>query len=206
MRFTDIFIKRPVLAVSISLLIVLLGLQSLLNMQVREYPDMTNTVITVNTSYFGASADLIQGFITQPLEQAIAQADDIDYMSSSSSNGSSDITVQMKLNTDPNGALADILARVNSVRSQLPREAEDPSLEMTTGSSTSILYIAFSSEELSASQINDYLERVIRPQFYSVDGVAKINLFGGSKFALRIWLDPLRMAAHNLTAAEVQAV
>ncbi|NLJ92080.1 MAG: multidrug efflux RND transporter permease subunit [Aeromonadales bacterium] len=206
MRFTDIFIKRPVLAVSISLLIVLLGLQSLLNMQVREYPDMTNTVITVNTGYFGASADLIQGFITQPLEQAIAQADNIDYMSSSSSNGSSDITVQMKLNTDPNGALADILARVNSVRSQLPREAEDPSLEMTTGSSTSILYIAFSSEELSASQINDYLERVIRPQFYSVDGVAKINLFGGSKFALRIWLDPLRMAAHNLTAAEVQAV
>ncbi|MFP2769179.1 multidrug efflux RND transporter permease subunit [Oceanisphaera sp. KMM 10153] len=206
MRFTDIFIKRPVLAVSISLLIVLLGLQALQKMQVREYPEMTNTVITVSTGYFGASADLIQGFITQPLEQAIAQADNIDFMSSSSSNGSSKITVQMKLNTDPNAALSDILARVNSVRSQLPRESEDPSLEMTTGASTSIMYISFSSEQLNAPQINDYLERVIRPQFYSVDGVAKINLFGGAKFALRIWLDPLRMAAHQLTAPEVLSV
>lgn len=206
MRFTDIFIKRPVLAISISLLIVLLGLQALQKMQVREYPEMTNTVITVSTGYYGASSDLIQGFITQPLEQAIAQADNIDFMSSNSSNGSSSITVQMKLNTDSNAALSDILARVNSVRSQLPRESEDPSLEMTTGASTSIMYIAFSSDELSAPQINDYLERVIRPQFYSVDGVAKINLFGGAKFALRIWLDPLRMAAHKLTAPEVLSV
>ena len=158
MRFTDIFIKRPVLAISISLLIVLLGLQAMQKMQVREYPEMTNTVVTVSTGYYGASAELIQGFITQPLEQAIAQADNIDYMSSNSSNGSSSITVQMKLNTDSNAALSDILAKVNSVRSQLPRESEDPSLEMTTGASTSIMYIAFSSDELSASQINDYLE------------------------------------------------
>ena len=155
MKFTDTFIRRPILAISISLLIVLLGLQALKGMQVREYPKITNTVITVTTSYYGASANLIQGFITQPLEQAIAQADNIDYMSSRSQLGRSTITVNMKLNTDPNGALSDILAKVNSVRSQLPQEAEDPSLDMSTGSSTSIMYIAFSSDALNGSQITD---------------------------------------------------
>ena len=198
MKFTDTFIRRPVLAISISLLIVLLGLQALKGMQVREYPKITNTVITVSTSYYGASASLIQGFITQPLEQAIAQADNIDYMTSKSQLGSSTITVNMKLNTDPNAALSDILAKVNSVRSQLPKESEDPSLDMSTGSSTSIMYISFSSHELNASQITDYLERVIKPQLFTVEGVAKVNLYGGTEFALRIWLDPERMAAYNL--------
>ena len=206
MKFTDIFIRRPVLALSISLLIVLLGLQALKGMQVREYPKITNTVITVTTSYYGASANLIQGFITQPLEQAIAQADNIDYMTSKSQLGSSTITVNMKLNTDPNGALSDVLAKVNSVRSQLPKESEDPSLDMSTGSSTSIMYISFSSDELNASQITDYLERVIKPQLFTVGGVAKVNLYGGTEFALRIWLDPERMAAYNLTASEVMSV
>ena len=206
MKFTDIFIRRPVLAIAISLLIVLLGLQALKGMQVREYPEVTNTVITVSTSYYGASASLIQGFITQPLEQAIAQADNIDYMTSKSQLGSSTITVNMKLNTDPNGALSDVLAKVNSVRSQLPKESEDPSLDMSTGSSTSIMYISFSSDELNASQITDYLERVIKPQLFTVGGVAKVNLYGGTEFALRIWLDPERMAAYNLTASEVMSV
>ncbi len=128
MRFTDVFIKRPVLAVSISFLIVLLGLQAIFKMQVREYPEMTNTVITVSTGYYGASADLIQGFITQPLEQAVAQADNIDFMTSQSVLGRSTITVTMKLNTDPNAALSDVLAKTNSVRSQLPKEAEDPTV------------------------------------------------------------------------------
>ncbi|MEZ7863147.1 MAG: multidrug efflux RND transporter permease subunit [Aeromonadaceae bacterium] len=206
MKFTDTFIRRPILAISISLLIVLLGLQALKGMQVREYPKITNTVITVTTSYYGASANLIQGFITQPLEQAIAQADNIDYMSSRSQLGRSTITVNMKLNTDPNGALSDILAKVNSVRSQLPQEAEDPSLDMSTGSSTSIMYIAFSSDALNGSQITDYLERVVKPQLFTVPGVAKVNLYGGTEFALRIWLDPDRMAAYNLTATEVTSV
>ena len=206
MKFTDTFIRRPVLAISISLLIVLLGLQALKGMQVREYPKITNTVITVSTSYYGASASLIQGFITQPLEQAIAQADNIDYMTSKSQLGSSTITVNMKLNTDPNAALSDILAKVNSVRSQLPKESEDPSLDMSTGSSTSIMYISFSSHELNASQITDYLERVIKPQLFTVEGVAKVNLYGGTQFALRIWLDPERMAAYNLTAGDVMSV
>jgi len=203
MKFTDIFIRRPVLAISLSLLIVLLGLQALGKMQVREYPTMTNTVVTVSTSYYGANADLIQGFITQPIEQAIAQADNIDFITSQSYMGSSSITVFMKLNTDPNGAVADILAKVNSVRSQLPSEAEDPTIDMSTGSSTSVIYISFASEVLNSSQITDYLERVIKPQLFSVNGVAKVNLYGGTKFALRIWLDPERMAGFSLSTKEV---
>ena len=203
MKFTDIFIKRPVLAISLSLLIVLLGLQALGKLQVREYPNMTNTVITVNTSYYGANADLIQGFITQPVEQAIAQADNIDFMTSQSFLGRSSIKVYMKLNTDPNGAVADILAKVNSVRSQLPSEAEDPTIDLSTGASTSVIYISFASKQLNSSQITDYLERVIKPQLFSINGVAKVNLYGGTAFAMRIWLDPERMAGFDLTAADV---
>jgi len=206
MKFTDIFIKRPVLAISLSLLIVLLGLQALGKMQVREYPSMTNTVVTVNTSYYGANADLIQGFITQPIEQAIAQADNIDFMTSQSFLGNSTVTVYMKLNTDPNGAVADILAKVNSVRSQLPSESEDPSIGVSTGSTTSVIYIAFSSEQLNSSQITDYLERVIKPQLFSINGVAKVNLYGGTAFAMRIWLDPERMAGFNLTVNDVAQI
>lgn len=206
MRFTDIFIKRPVLAVSLSFLIALLGMQAIFKMQVREYPEMTNTVVTVTTSYYGASANLIQGFITQPLEQAIAQADNIDYMTSSSVMGSSTITVTMKLNTDPNSALSDILAQTNSVRSQLPKESEDPTLSMSTGSTTSVLYIGFTSQELESSQITDYLERVVNPQLFTVNGVSKVNLYGGMKYAMRIWLDPAKMGAFDLTATDIMSV
>ncbi|WP_299663606.1 multidrug efflux RND transporter permease subunit [uncultured Psychromonas sp.] len=206
MKFTDIFIKRPVLAISLSLLLVLLGIQALTKMQVREYPNMTNTVVTVTTSYYGANADLIQGFITQPIEQAIAQADNIDFISSQSFMGSSTITVNMKLNTEPSGAVADILAKVNSVSSQLPSEAEDPTIDVSTGSTTSVIYIAFSSDDLNSSQITDYLERVVKPQLFSINGVAKVNLYGGTKFALRIWLDPERMAGFGLSTAEVVTI
>ncbi|WP_094751419.1 multidrug efflux RND transporter permease subunit [Psychromonas sp. CD1] len=203
MKFTDIFIKRPILAISLSLLIVLLGVQALTKMQVREYPEMTNTVITISTSYYGANANLIQGFITQPIEQAIAQADNIDFITSQSFMGRSSIKVFMKLNTDPNGAVADILAKVNSVRSVLPSEAEDPTIDLSTGASTSVIYIAFASKQLNNSQITDYLERVIKPQLFSINGVAKVNLYGGTPFALRIWLDPERMAGFNLTTSDV---
>ena len=206
MRFTDIFIKRPVLAVSISFLIALLGLQAVFKMQVQEYPEMTNTVVTVSTGYYGASADLIQGFITQPLEQAIAQADNIDFMTSSSELGSSTITVNMKLNSDPNAALADILAKTNSVRSQLPKEAEDPTVTLSTGASTAVLYIGFTSDELESSQTTDYLERVINPQLFTVNGVSKIDLYGGMKYALRVWLDPEKIAALGLTASDISNV
>ncbi|MEL4301500.1 multidrug efflux RND transporter permease subunit [Shewanella xiamenensis] len=206
MRFTDIFIRRPVLAASISFLLLLLGFNALNSMQVREYPKMTNTVVTVSTSYYGADANLIQGFITQPLEQALAQADNVDFMTSESFLGTSKISVYMKLNTDPNGALADILAKVNSVRSQLPKEAEDPSVEMSTGSQTSVLYISFFSDQINSSQLTDYLERVVKSQLFTIDGVAKVNLYGGIKYAMRIWLDPARMGAFNLSSSDVMQV
>ena len=206
MRFTDVFIKRPVLAVSISFLIALLGLQAAFKMPVRQYPKMTNTVVTVTTSYYGASADTIQGFITQPLEQAIAQADNIDYMTSSSVLGTSTITVNMKLNTDPNAALADIMAKVNSVRSQLPSDAEDPTVSASADSSTAVMYLGFTSKTLNTSQLTDYLERVINPQLVTVAGVSKVEMYGGTDYALRVWLDPAKMAALNITATDINNV
>ncbi|KJG12020.1 transporter [Photobacterium iliopiscarium] len=206
MRFTDIFIRRPVLAISISLMIALLGLQAIFKMQVRQYPDMTNTVVTISTAYYGASADLIQGFITQPLEQAIAQADNIDYITAKSIMGMSTITVQMKLNTNPNAALADILAKVNSVRAQLPQDTQDPTISLSTGGGTGVLYLGFTSKTLSSSQITDYIERVVKPQLFTVGGVAKVDMYGGVPFALRVWLDPQKMAAFNLSASDVTHV
>lgn len=127
-------------------------------------------------------------------------------MTSSSVLGSSTITVTMKLNTDPNAALADILAKTNSVRSQLPKEAEDPTVTMSTGSTTAVMYIGFTSDELVSSQITDYLERVINPQLFTVNGVSKVDLYGGMKYALRVWLDPAKMAAYSLTASDVMNV
>ena len=206
MRFTDIFIRRPVLAVAISVLLLILGLHALTGMQVREYPKMTNTVISVNTSYYGADANLIQGFITQPLEQALAQVDNVDFMTSETFLGTSSITVYMKLNTDPNGALADVLAKINSVKSQLPKEAQDPTVTVSTGSQTSALYISFASEQLSSSQITDYLERVVKPKLFTINGVAKVNLYGGQPYALRIWPDPEKMGALHITSKDLIGV
>lgn len=203
MRFTDIFIRRPVLAAAISILLLILGLHAISSMQVREYPKMTNTVISVNTSYYGADANLIQGFITQPLEQALAQVDNVDFMTSETFLGNSNISINMKLNTDPNGALADVLAKINSVKSQLPKEAQDPTVVMSTGSQTSALYISFSSPELNSSQITDYLERVVKPKLFTINGVAKVNLYGGQAYALRIWPNPAKMGALKITAKDL---
>ncbi|MFZ7343506.1 efflux RND transporter permease subunit [Avibacterium volantium] len=204
MKFTDIFIRRPILAVSISLLIVILGLQAISKLTVREYPKMTTTVINVTTTYPGADANLIQAFITSKLEEAVAQADNIDYMSSESRPNVSSITVKMKLNTDPNAALADVLAKVNSVRSALPSGIDDPAITSSTGGS-GIMYISFRSNKLDASQVTDYIERVVKPQFFTVEGVAKVSIFGASQYAMRIWLDPQKMASQNLSAPEVMA-
>ncbi|WP_439328212.1 multidrug efflux RND transporter permease subunit AcrB [Lonepinella sp. BR2357] len=204
MKFTDIFIKRPILAISISLLIVILGLQSIAKLPVREYPKMTTTVITVSTTYPGADANLIQAFVTSKLEEAIAQADNIDYLSSISSPSSSQITVKMKLNTDSSAALADVLAKVNSVRSELPSDIEDPSITSSTGGS-GLMYIGFLSDKLDSSQVTDYLQRVVKPQLFTVQGVAKVNIYGGAEYAMRIWLDPQKMASQNLSAPQVMS-
>ncbi len=204
MKFTDIFIRRPVLAVSISLLMIILGLQAISKLAVREYPKMTTTVITVSTAYPGADTNLIQAFVTSKLEESIAQADNIDYMSSTSAPSSSTITIKMKLNTDPAGALADVLAKVNAVKSALPNGIEDPSVSSSSGGS-GIMYISFRSKKLDSSQVTDYINRVVKPQFFTIEGVAEVQVFGAAEYALRIWLDPQKMAAQNLSAPAVMS-
>lgn len=203
MNFTDIFIHRPVMAASLSVLLLLLGLNALKDLQVRQYPEMTNTVITVTTPYPGADAELIEGFITQPLEQALSQVDNLDFMTSTSQLGSSTITLNMMLNTSPEEALSSVLSQINSVSNQLPREAYNPSVTSSTGSTTSIMYISFYSSELNSSQIVDYLERVVNPQISTVNGVSNIQMMGGTPFALRIWPDPEKLGQFNLTTSDL---
>lgn len=201
MKFADIFIRRPVLSICISLLIVILGLQAFGKLNVRQYPKMTTTVLKVSTSYPGADAGLIQSLLTSTLEESIAQADNIDYISSSSQPNASNITVKMKLNTNPNAALADVLAKVNAVRSTLPKGIEDPVITSSSGG-MGIIYIQFYSDKLTSTQVTDYINRVIKPQFFTIPGVAQVQIFG-SEFAMRIWLDPERMAAQDLSASDV---
>lgn len=202
MKFTDIFIKRPVLAVCISLLITILGLQAIEKLQVREYPEMTVSIVTVSVNYSGADARLMQTLVTSQLEEAVAQADNIDYMTSSSSPSTTTVTAKMKLNTDPNAALSDISAKVNAVRSNLPSGIDDPSIRVSTGSNDALMYIRFVSDELNTSQVTDYINRVVKPQFFTVNGVSSVDVYG-SVFGLRIWLDPDKMASNNLSGAAV---
>ena len=203
MKFTDIFIKRPVLAVCISLLITILGLQSISKLQVREYPEMTVSVVTVSVNYSGADASLMQALVTSQIEEAVAQADNIDYVTSSSSPSTTKVTIKMKLNTNPQMALADISAKVNAIRSNLPSGIDDPSISVSSGSNDALMYIRFVSNELSTPQITDYINRVVKPQFFTVNGVSSVDIFGAANFGLRIWLDPDKMAGNNLSGAQV---
>ena len=205
MAFTDIFIKRPVLSLVVSLLILLIGLNAAVHLPVRQYPKLSNTVITVTTTYPGASPELMQGFITTPIEQAVASAEGIDYMTSQSVQGTSTISVYMKLNADPNQALTDVMAKVNQVKYQIPKEANDPVIVKSTGQTTAVMYIGFSSTKLSGSAISDYLTRVVQPILSTVDGVASADILGGQTFAMRLWLDPVRMAGRGVSAADVVA-
>jgi len=205
MNFTDIFIRRPVLASVISLLILLIGLRSLDLLDVRQYPEMKNTVVTVTTAYPGANSELVKGFVTTPVQQAMAEANGIDYLLATSSQGMSKIEAHMELNYDPNAAVAEIQAKVASKRNVLPADVEDPVIDSTTGDSTALMYIAFYSDTTPRPQITDYVLRVIAPQLQALPGVAKARLFGQT-FALRVWLDPGRMAALGITAREVAEV
>ncbi|MGD9297291.1 MAG: efflux RND transporter permease subunit, partial [Chromatiales bacterium] len=202
MKFTDIFIQRPVLATVVSLLILLLGLRSATLLEVRQFPLIKNTVITITTTYPGASSELMKGFVTSPLQQAVAEASGIDFISATSSQGRSTIEAQMRLNYDPNAAVAEIQAKVASKRGELPAEAEDPIIESTTGDRTALMYIAFYSDEIPRPQISDYVLRVVQPQLQALPGVAKARLFA-AQFAMRIWLDPRRMAALGVTGEDV---
>jgi multidrug efflux pump len=206
MRFTDLFIRRPVLASVISLLILVIGLRSIASLDVRQYPETKNTVVTVTTSYPGASSELIKGFITTPLQQAIAEADGIDYLFARSTQGTSTIEAHMVLDHDPNAAVAEIQAKVASQRNVLPAEAEDPVIDSTTGESTALMYMAYYSDAMTPSQITDYLLRVVQPKLQALPGVAKAELIGNKTFAMRIWLDPERMAALGVSAGAVQDV
>lgn len=206
MKFTDLFIRRPVLASVVSLLILVLGLRAITVLELRQYPETENTVVTITTTYPGASSELIKGFITNPLQQAIAEADGIDYLSSKSSQGSSIIEAHMRLNYDPNAAVAEIQAKVASQRNVLPAEADDPVITSQTGESTALMYIALYSDTLKAAQLSDYMLRVIQPKIQAVPGVGKAKMLGNKTFAMRVWLDPERMAALGVTAAEVSQV
>ncbi len=202
-KFTDIFIERPVLATVVSLVILVLGLRSIGLLPVLQYPYTQNAVVTITTAYPGADANLVASFITTPLENAIAQANGIDYMTSSSVQGASTITANLRLNYDPDKALTEINTKVNSVLNQLPPASQKPVLTVSIGQTIDAMYIGFYSDVLKPNQITDYLIRSVQPKLQSIDGVQTAEIIGAKNFALRAWLDPRKLAAYGLTAADV---
>jgi multidrug efflux pump len=205
MKFTDLFIKRPVLAIVVNLVILIAGLQAIRSLSVRQYPRTDIAVVKVTTAYVGANADLVRGFITTPLERVIASSDGIDYMESSSAQGVSTITVHLKLNYDTNAALTQIQAKVAQVRNDLPPEAEAPIIEIETAETQfAAMYLGFSSADLDQNQITDYLTRVVQPKLSSISGVQRADILGARTFAMRVWLKPERMAAFGISPSDVQ--
>jgi multidrug efflux pump len=205
--FTDLFIRRPVLAIVVSLIILIAGLQAIRSLNVRQYPLSENATVTVTTVYVGASADLVRGFVTQPLERAIAAADGIDYIESASKLGLSTITAHLRLNYDSKKALGEISSKVDQVRNDLPPEAEIPTLSIVTADSQfASCYLSFSSDILEANQITDYLVRVVQPQLMAIEGVQKADLLGDRTFAMRIWLKPDRLAAFSISPDQIRQV
>jgi multidrug efflux pump len=205
MNFTDIFIRRPVLAIVISLAILVIGVRAFTSMPVRQYPYTQNAVVTITTAYYGASPETIAGFITTPLEAAIAQANGIDYMTSSSIQGVSTIQVSLRLNYDANKALSEIITQVNSVKNQMPADAQQSVISIAVGQTIDAMMITFSSSILPPNKITDYLIRVVQPQLQAVEGVQLAEILGAKRFAVRVWLKPDKLAAYGLTAREVSA-
>src|SRR6201985_20307 len=203
MSFTDIFIRRPVLATVVNLMILALGLRAIGALPILQYPRTENAGVTVATPYYGAAPDVIAGFITTPLENAIAQANGIDYMQSTSLSGVSTITVYLRLNYDADKALTEINTKINSVLSQLPQGTQQPTLTVRVGQTIDAMYIGFNSSVLAPNQITDYLVRVVQPKLQAVPGVQTAEILGQKNFALRAWLDPEKLAAYGLTAADV---
>jgi hydrophobe/amphiphile efflux-1 (HAE1) family protein len=205
MSFTDIFIRRPVLASVVSFLILLAGIQSAMKLQLRQFPALSSTTITITTTYPGANADLIKGFITTPIAQAVASAEGIDTLISNSQQNVSTITLNLLLNANADRAVTDVLAKVSQIKYQLPRAAFDSVVTKQTGESTAVLYMSFNSKNLNPSQITDYLNRVIQPKLQTIDGIASAQILGGQTFAMRLWLNPNRMAARGVTPTDVAA-
>jgi multidrug efflux pump len=204
-KFTDLFVRRPVLAIVVNLVILIAGLQSIRSLSVRQFPRSDLANVVVSTVYVGANADLVRGFITTPLERVIAGADGIDFLESSSAQGISTITVHLKLNYDNNAALTQIQSKVAQVRNQLPPEAEAPVINLqTTDSQFAAAYIGFSSPDLDQNQITDYLVRVVQPKLSAISGVQRADIFGDRTFAMRVWLKPEKMAALGISPTQVQ--
>src|SRR3954462_12629219 len=206
MKLTDIFVRRPVLAIVVNLVIIIAGLQAIRTLNVRQYPKLESATVSVKTAYVGASADLVRGFITTPLERAIAAADGIDYLESQSVQGLSTVNVRLKLNFDASRALADISARVNQVRADLPPEAEVPAINIEpSDAQIAAMYMSFGSTILEENQVTDYLIRVVQPRLSAIEGVQRADILGGRTFAVRAWLKPDKMAALNVSPAQVRA-
>src|SRR5262245_27004622 len=204
MKFTDLFIRRPILAIVVNLVILIAGLQSIRSLSVRQYPRSDIAVVTVTTAYVGANADLVRSFITTPLERVIASADGIEHLESSSAQGVSTITIHLKLNYDTNAALTQVQAKVAQVRNDLPPEAEAPVIELATADNQfASMYLGFSSDDLDQNQITDYLTRVVQPKLSSIAGVQRADILGGRTFAMRIWLKPDKMAAMGISPSQV---
>jgi multidrug efflux pump len=205
MNFTDLFIRRPVLSSVVSLAILVVGLRSYTSLQVLAYPKTENGIVTIATVYPGADPDAIAGFITTPIEAAVAQANGIDYMTSTSSSGVSTITVNLRQNYDSSKAAAEINIKVNSVLNQLPVGSQQPAISVKVGQTTDAMYMGFSSVTLAPNQITDYLQRVVQPKLQAVEGVQTAEILGGQYFSLRAWLDPQKLAAYGLTASDVSS-
>src|SRR3989449_7055278 len=204
MKLTDLFIRRPVLAICVNLVILIAGLQAIRSLSVRQFPRSDIAVVKVTTAYIGANADLVRGFIATPLERVIASADGIDYLESSSAQGGSTITVHLKLNYDTNAALTQVQAKVAQVRNDLPPEAEAPIIELETADTQfAAMYLGFSSEDLDQNQISDYLTRVVQPKLSAISGVQRAEILGDRTFAMRIWLKPDKMAALGISPSQV---
>ena len=203
MKITDLFVRRPVLSAVVSLLILVLGLRAIFQLPVTQFPQTENGIITVSTTYYGADAQTVAGFITQPLEAAIAQAQGIDYLSSVSSPGSSVITATLQMNYPSSKALTEISAQVNAVRNQLPPQSQLPVISLQANQTIDAMYLNYSSKVLASNDVTDYLLRVVQPKLNSIPGVQIAEILGGRTFALRAWLDPERMAAHGVTAGDV---
>jgi len=204
MSFTDTFIRRPVLATVVSLLILLIGLAAAFNLPVRQFPELTNTTITITTAYPGANADVIRGFITTPMLQAVASAEGINTLTSSSQQNVSRITLNLRLDANADRAVADVLSKIQQVKNVLPRESQDPMVTRQTGDPVALMYMSFNSPVMTSSQITDYLTRVVQPRLQTIDGVANAQILGGQTFAMRIWLNPDKMAALAVTPLDVR--
>ncbi len=205
MKFTDLFVRRPVLALVVNLVIIIAGLQAIKSLNVRQYPRSDNAAVTINTAYIGANAELVRGFITTPLERVIAGADGIDYIQSESKQGLSTITVRLKLNYDPIKALSEISSKVDQVRGELPPEAEVPIINVESADSRfASAYLSFTSDQLKQNEITDYLVRIVQPRLSALEGVQRADILGARTFAMRIWLKPERMAALNISPVQVR--